>query len=269
MRKLSNVVLAFLFSFAFMQQSAMAFDQAYTHGEELTFKLYYNSAITGNVTAGKMVAKVQQSPVIKGGKSLTHIVLEGETKGAFRWFFKANDRYETYVETKTQLPYYFKKRIQEGGYEASSDVVFTQENGKIRVQNNRSQSVRDFKTEHQVQDLLSVLYFIRNYDFAAITLNQKFEVNLFMDDSVYQIQFEFTGYEEIKTSLGYTRCLKFAPHVLTGGVFADETPMTIFVSDDKNRLPILAEGDLMIGRARIELVSFSGLANVSSAISSR
>jgi len=240
--------------------SASAFIQkAYQQGEELTFKLYYNSAMTGNVTAGKVVSKVKAVESNSNGQKQHHIVLKGETKGAFRWFFKVDDQYETYINTNNQLPSYFKKRIKEGSYEASRDVKFDQDSGKIESLNNKNQDLRHYKTELKVQDLLSSLYYIRSFDFENIQLNQRFEINLFMDDSVYQIQFEFIGYEVAKTSLGSIKCMKFAPHVLTGGVFADETPMIIYVSNDKNHLPVLAVSELMVGRATMELVSHKGL----------
>lgn len=252
-------ILVFFVSILISFSSSALYQQAYKQGEELTFKLYYNSAVTGNVTAGKVVSKIDKKHTNLYGQKLQRIVLKGETKGAFRWFFKVDDHYETYINTENQLPSYFKKRISEGGYEASRDVRFEQDSGKIESLNNKNQDLRKYRTEYKVQDLLSSLYYIRNFNFDSIQLNQKFEVNLFMDDSVYHIQFEFMGYDVVKTSLGSIKCMKFSPYVLTGGVFADETPMTIYVSDDKNHLPIYAVSELMVGRATMELVEHKGL----------
>jgi hypothetical protein len=80
-----------------------------------------------------------------------------------------------------------------------------------------------------------------------------------MSDSVYNIEFKYQGLETVKTSLGKISCMKFAPRVVTGGVFADETPMIVYVSNDRNRVPILAESELYIGRARMELISHKNL----------
>jgi hypothetical protein len=238
----------------------MVFSQAtFQYGEELSFNLYYNSAMTGNITAGSMTSKVEFDINPSTNQKRYHIILDGETKGAFRWFYKAHDVYESYVNIESLLPEYYSERKQEGSYTANMDVVFDQENGAIQTINNKNNDIRNYTTNFEVQDLLSTLYYIRTWEFSNIDINQEFRINLFMDDSVYNIQFVFTGYETIETKLGKIRTMKFVPHVVTGGVFGEETPMTIYVSDDKNHLPILAEGKLMIGKARIELVEHKGV----------
>ncbi len=236
------------------------FQNAFKNGEELTFKLFYHSAVTGNVTAGEMTSKVALVNFKNAAdKQHYHIKLKGRTKGAFRWFFDAEDKYETYINTKTLLPHYFKKRIQEGGYTATKDVHFNQEIGLIKTINNKNNDIRYYNTNHKVQDLLSSLYYLRNWNFDSLKIGQKQSINLFMDDSVYQIEFKFLGRKTIETSYGKTRCLIFAPKVVTGGVFGEESPMTVYVSDDKYHLPILAESKLMIGEAKIELIKAKGL----------
>jgi hypothetical protein len=259
MKRPIKFLASFFLSILWLYLPCKANSQAFEQGEELTYALYYNSAVTGNVTAGEMFSRVNTNPQTINGRQLMHIVLEGETKGAFRWFFNAKDRYETYVDPTNYLPYYFKQRVKEGSFIVNKDVVFNQANGLIKSVNNQNQDVRHYNTEHNVQDLLSSFYYIRNWNFDKLRLNQVFEINLFMDDSVYQIQFEFKGYANVNTKIGKIACLIFAPHVITGSVFADETPMMIYVSNDRNHVPVFAESELSIGRARIELIKHSGL----------
>lgn len=244
----------------FLLITSISFSQsAFRYGETLSFKLSYSSAITGNVTAGSMTSKVDFDINPITNQKRYHLILDGETKGAFRWFYKAHDIYESYLNQETLLPEFYSERKEEGSYTANMDVIFNQESGAIQTINNKNNDIRNYSTTYKVQDLLSILYYIRTWDLNNLKLNQQFSINLFMDDSVYNIEFVFTGYETIETKLGKIRTLKFAPHVVTGGVFGEETPMTIYVSDDKNHLPVLAEGKLMIGKARIELIEHKGL----------
>lgn len=254
--KASNIIILIFF----LLISPKAFSQyAFQYGEVLSFKLSYSSALTGNVTAGSILSKVNYdiNPITK--QKSYHLILDGETRGAFRWFYKAHNVYDSYLNPKTLLPEFYSERKKEGSYTANMDVIFNQESGAIQTINNKNNDIRNYSTTHKVQDLLSILYYIRTWDLSNLELNQQFAINLFMDDSVYNIQFVFTGYETIDTELGIIRTLKFVPHVVTGGVFGEETPMTIYVSDDKNHLPVLAEGKLMIGKARIELIEHKGL----------
>ncbi len=242
------LILVLFQSFSFAQN-------AYQIGEELQYRLYYNSAMTGNVTAGEILTKVESTK----NTGQHHVVLRGQTKGAFSWFFKADDTYETWINSQTQLPYYFRKRVQEGSYSESKDVQFFQSTGDIKAINNKNQDVRTYKTQFKVQDLLSSFYHIRNWDFNNIKNGHSFTINLFMDDSVYQIDFQYIGIQTIKTKLGKIECMVFMPRVLTGAVFADDQPMRIYVSNDNNRIPIMAESELMVGRARMELSSYQNL----------
>lgn len=248
-----------ILGFLFLLNSRTFSQSAFQYGETLSFRLSYSSALTGNVTAGSIVSKVNFdiNPVTK--QKRYHLILDGETKGAFRWFYKAHNVYESYLNQETLLPELYTERKVEGSYISNMDVIFNQEKGAIQTINNKNNDIRNYSTTYKVQDLLSILYYIRAWDLKNLKVNQQFEINLFMDDSVYTTQFVFTGYETIETELGTIRTLKFVPHVVTGGVFGEETPMTIYVSDDKNHLPVLAEGKLMIGKARIELVKHKGL----------
>ncbi len=235
------------------------FQDAFDVGEKLTYKLYYKSAITGSVTAGVMTSEVLEPAVNNSNKSALRFRLKGKTKGAFRWFFAANDEYQSYVDKSSMLPYYFTERIKEGSYTRSKDVSFKQEIGLIKTKNNESDKEETYNTNLNVQDLLSSFYFMRNWDYNKIESNTKYHINMFMDDSVYQIEFKYFGNKVIETSLGEINCMVLKPKVLKGGVFADDTPLTIYVSADDNHLPIMAESKLTIGRARIELIEHKGL----------
>jgi hypothetical protein len=78
---------------------------------------------------------------------------------------------------------------------------------------------------------------------------------------VYISVIQYLGKEVVKTKAGKFRCLKFKPMVATGKVFSNPYPMTLWVTDDKNRLPILVESAVSVGSVKAELISFSGLAN--------
>ena len=63
------------------------------------------------------------------------------------------------------------------------------------------------------------------------------------------------------TELGTFRCLRFKPMVATGNVFSQPYPMDVWVTDDKNHLPVLAKSVVIVGSVKLELISYSGLAN--------
>ena len=251
-----KILITAIFLFTTNNIFALMQEEAFAPGEKLTYKLYYKSIMTGSVTAGVMT-----SETISNSNDDSFILrLKGKTKGAFRWFFAADDEYESHVNSN-MLPFYFKKRISEGSYTSSKDFSFNQEAGVISATNNKSNKVTNYTTDKEVQDILSSLYKIRNWDFDNIKMNEIYSINIFMDDSVYQIEFKYVGDKTIDTELGEIACMMFKPKVISGGVFGegDENPMTVYVSKDKNHLPIMAESKLAIGKARMELIKHEGL----------
>ena len=49
--------------------------------------------------------------------------------------------------------------------------------------------------------------------------------------------------------------------VLKGEVFNDPYPMNVWITDDKNHIPILASSKVLVGSVNLELVKYSGLAS--------
>ena len=53
--------------------------------------------------------------------------------------------------------------------------------------------------------------------------------------------------------------MKFKPIVQVAGTFKDEESLSIWISNDKNRIPIRAKMDLLIGAFKVDLVKYKGL----------
>jgi hypothetical protein len=49
--------------------------------------------------------------------------------------------------------------------------------------------------------------------------------------------------------------------VATGYVFSQPYPMDVWITDDQNRIPVLAKSDVTIGSVKLELIEYKGLAN--------
>src|SRR5688572_30410499 len=78
-------------------------------GEELRYRIHY-----GVVDAGEAVLKVQTSDKKVNGRNLLHVEGTGRSLGAFDWFFKVRDKYESYIDEKGVFPWLFVRRVYEG-----------------------------------------------------------------------------------------------------------------------------------------------------------
>jgi hypothetical protein len=55
--------------------------------------------------------------------------------------------------------------------------------------------------------------------------------------------------------------LKFRPMLEQGRVFKESEKMTLWISDDKNHIPIRLEAEIIVGSIKMDLMEYSGLVN--------
>ena len=253
---LGLLLLALTISFpADGQEYRQIKNTAFSPGERLVFRAYYSSALTGNVTAGEASLEISKDPQLIGGRSTMQVVGLMRTKGLFNLFFKVNNRFETYIDHTAIAPMLFIRRVQEGKYRKSQDVMFNHFQ-KVAVSNTGTVPIPAY-----VQDIISEFYYARTLDIKNPKVGDEFNVDFFLDDSVYVTRIVFDGYERLKTRMGTYNTMRFKPMVLKGKVFSQPYPMTLWISDDKNRVPLLVESGLVVGSVKLELSEYSGLKN--------
>ena len=84
---------------------------------------------------------------------------------------------------------------------------------------------------------------------------------MFFDQEVYKFKLKLLGREEIKTKFGKVKTLKFRPYVQSGRVFKEEESLTLWVSDDENKIPVKIQASLLVGSLKAELIEYKGLKN--------
>jgi len=260
----TKIFFAALFSLiitASFAQLRVAKNEAYNRGEFLKYKAFYDSFITGELVAGTCTFEVKDENKKIKDRDTYHIEVIGKTKGAFNWFFKVYDRYETYVDEETLAPWLFMRRVDEGGYVINQDITFNQNKNVAYFVDNKRPRTSNIQTPEYIHDILSAIYYARTIDISQLDVNGEFKVKFMLDDTIYSTKVIYLGKETIKTGFGKVRCLKIKPQVLTGTVFKDPYPVVIWVTDDKNRVPIIGESEVIVGKVKMELIEYSGLKN--------
>ena len=226
-------------------------NEAFKRGEVLSFKVNY-----GFIEAGQAILEVKEETKEIGGRKTYHMVGTGVSKGTFDWFFKVRDRYETYIDEEALIPWIFIRRVSEGGYKINQDYIFNHYKKKVDIGEGRV-----FDVPENVQDMLSAFYFSRNIDFTDAKAGDIFTVPCFVDKEVYPMKIKYMGKETIKIGIGKFRCIKFRPVVQKGRVFKKEEDLNVWITDDKNRIPVRAQAHILVGSIKMDLTSYSGLAN--------
>ncbi len=248
---MKKILLILLFLNVFFGFSQNAFDV----GEKLKFRLSYSSFFT----AGYATMEIKKDVINK--RDAYHVVGKGRTTGMINWFFKVKDRYETYMYQDNLLPYRFVRIIDEGGYTKDKEIYFDHEAKKALVINKKKKKKETFDTVDNVQDLISSLYYLRNKDISNFKIGDELVIHVFFDEENVPMKLKFLGKEIIKTKFGKISSLKFRPYVQAGRVFEEEESVTVWVSDDANKIPLRIKASLAVGSLRADLHTYKGLAN--------
>jgi hypothetical protein len=230
-------------------------NEAFMVGEKLEYRFYYDAWLTGKVTAGTGIMEVKDAEQQYNNREVYHIDAEGQSKGMFNFFFKVLDQFDSYIDKEFIAPHYFERRTHEGGYKKDDEYRFDQVNNKVTTRK-KTNSVPKY-----TQDFISAVYFARTFKTDTLKVGDMLPVNFFIDDSVYTSAIIFEGKEVINIDLGKFRCLRFKPGMATGEVFSNKYPMTLWVTDDKNHIPVLAVSAVVVGNVKAELMKYEGLAN--------
>jgi hypothetical protein len=230
-----------------------SFSQAFKDGEKLKYRLSYSKFLT----AGFATMDVKKET--KNDKEAFHIIGKGKTTGMISWFFKVKDKYETSFFKDTSLPYNFKRKIDEGGYTKNKEIFFDQQYNNALVLDYKHDTKKNFKTTGDVQDILSALYYMRNRDITNFKVGEEIVLKIFMDEETFDMKLRFLGRETLRTKFGKIKAAKFRPIVQAGRVFKEKESVTVWVSDDKNKIPLRIKASLSVGSLRADLHSYKGL----------
>ncbi|WNH13790.1 DUF3108 domain-containing protein [Thalassobellus suaedae] len=243
------ITVIFTIQMSFSQQ-----ESAFEDGEWFKFKMSYS----GWMKAGNATLTVKDSKL--GDKDVYHVVGKGWTTGMIKWFFKVKDRYESYFDKETNMPYKFVRNIDEGGHTKDLEIDFDQQNNKAYVNDKKHNKKSVIDTKPNIQDMVSTFYYLRNnLDTSDLKIGDEVRIDMFFDEENYGFKLKYLGEETISTDFGKIETLKFRPYVMAGRVFKEEESLTLWVSKDKNKLPLRIKADLAVGSLRADLEAFKGL----------
>ena len=232
---------------------SFAQQKAYDDGEWFKFRVHY-----GFVTAGYATLEVNETTL--NNKNVYHIKGYGKTTGMSRLFFKVEDNYQSYVGVNNDLPYRFIRKIDEGGYTKDIQIDFNHNTQIAKVNNKKNKEVDYVTFPKEAQDMVSAFYYLRNnLDINTIKPGETLDMDMFFDKENFKFRLKFLGEETIRTKFGKINCLKFRPYVSAGRVFKEKESLTVWVTNDENKMPVLIKADLAVGSLKASLSEFKGL----------
>lgn len=224
----------------------------YQVGEYLQYRIHY-----GLLNAGFASLTINNSNY--DGRPHFHMVGEGSSSGAVRAFYKIDDRYETFIDASTGTPTKFIRNINEGGYKRFQVTTFDHKNKTAKIEDRLKNKTNFYNFEKDIQDLISAFYYLRNHDTDNLKNGDFMSIDVMMADGVYNFKLKVLGRETMKTKFGTVNTIKFRPFVQSGRVFKESESVTMWVTDDKNHIPVQIKAELSVGSLKADLHNYKNL----------
>jgi hypothetical protein len=210
-------------------------------GERLVFTVQY-----GLVTAGEATLEIRNIATLKE-RPCYRIVSDARSNDFFSKFFQVRDRYESYVDTTELYSLRYEKHIREGKFKRDEAVDFDQVNHRATYKD------KVVPIAPRSQDVLSALYYVRTL---PLKVGMSIALANHTDGKNYPLIVKVHGRERVKVEAGEFDCLVVEPILRGPGVFTQKGRLTVWVTDDRRRMPVLMKSKVIIGHVAAVLKSY-------------
>lgn len=233
---------------------------AFQKGEELLFKVSFGFF---DAAEAKMVVNPEVSSI--NGIPSYKIDVFGQTLGVFKLFY-VKDNWGSYLDTTKIIPHHSYRHIEEGRYRKHEQVAFDhkKKNAHVKLYDRDNLNVidtKDYPIPPQVQDIVSGFYFLRTLDFKKFKPGDTIHLTGFFDKETYNVKLIYKKKEWIETSIGKFESYVLVPVIPKNKLFRGDHPISVWVSNDKNKIPLRIKAKLMIGSLDMEIMEAKNLRN--------
>jgi hypothetical protein len=123
------------------------------------------------------------------------------------------------------------------------------------------EAVNDYDIPENATDLVGGFIQLRFFDFTKIHPGDTVSISGFFEDQSYTLKIIYKKKEIVHTRLGKILCNLMVPIMPDNKLFNGENSISVWISDDANRIPIKIQAKMFVGHTGLELVSFRGLRN--------
>jgi hypothetical protein len=219
-------------------------------GETLDYEISW-----GFITAGNARMLVRET---KNANEL-EIISRAWNNGAFETIFPVNDTVKSTVSSDSLLPRVFNQKISEGSYKRNAFTIydFKAKNAIIK-----DTAFKSSKLSHGVDTvitlnggercILSAFYLARTF---KLEPGDTAYFNAIGGKKKYKLKVICHKRETINTVFGKKKCLVIEPVIQGDGLFKAKGKLTIWLTDDEERLPVLMKSEIAVGSIKASLIS--------------
>ncbi len=239
------------------------FAQLYHVGEILNYRVSYKAKMFPNTEIGTVDITTTQER--NDSASFYKVQGIGRTLPTYRWFYNLEDIYTIWVDSATLRTSRFTCDNHEGDYTFESQYLYDWKNH--RVDTRWRSRKRPFKEKQMTltdesMDPVSLFFNLRSADVEKFRAGEYASLQMVLEDTIRNLRYRYIGREIKKIrNMGKFNTLKFECELGTteGYSFTDGTIFTIWISDDRNKIPLYIESPVKIGSIQAYISGYKGL----------
>ncbi|MDH6311876.1 hypothetical protein M2137_000635 [Parabacteroides sp. PFB2-10] len=222
-------------------------------GEELTYDMHVK---VGIISAKAGTSQLTVSEDVYNGQNAFRFNLLAKSSGIAKSIFSMEDTLTSYTAKDLKPLAYLKDAHEAGDHTIErASYIHSSENIEVKARRIRNGELR-FDTllvsKRPVYDMLSILYYARTFDYSSMKKGDRLPVAYFTGRRMENMLIEHQGFQSIRANDGRDYdCIKLVL-LLDEKVFEDgDAAMTVYISNDQNKVPIRVDSKLKIGTTRI------------------
>lgn len=241
-------------------QAEIKTSPAFKAGETLDCNLYFNWKFVW-VRAGNASLMIRDT-LYNGEKAMSMSLLSTTNRRADA-FFKMRDTLTT-VFTEDMRPLYYKKASEEGKHYYLNQVWYDYSGDSIVIRqsfrrNKEELKVRTDVRDTPVYDMMSLLAYARTIDFSSLKKGERLSYSVATGKRIEKQHLIYRG----KTVMTGEKGLKYNCFIVSLVEYdkkgKERSIVNFYVTDDKNKMPVLLDLTLNFGSAKAKLSGYKGL----------
>jgi len=220
-------------------------------GEHLEYQLYYNVGFVW-IPAGICEFRVRNAVYNK--MPVYQLTAQGKSHKSFDIFYRVRDTLISFVDTQKLTPFRAYKYTHEDNWNGIDDFTFRKVKGDWRI-TTRLKRKREWKPAVESEsdrcgfDIVTSIYRLRCFASPDMyTLGKRLDIPVCLDDGEYLVHLTYVGKERIKLyGDGFYNAHAFTLSIIEGNIFKRGDVVKMWISDDRNRIPLLVESPIRVG----------------------
>lgn len=230
-------------------------NNTFKNNEFIKYQVFYNWGFIW-IKAGEVTFNAKDTTI--NNIELWKFTSTGKSYPSYDWIFKVRDKFESIAYKKDLKPLYYHRKTLEGSLITDNEYIFNHKKNKIfsSTYNSKKGLKKDtLDLPDCIFDVLSATYFARSLDFSNMKKNDSIPITTIMDNEKINIYVKYLGTENITHKDGNIHnTIKFSTTVAEGSVFKGGEQIIVWVSNDRNKIPILIKADILVGSVKVFLL---------------